>query len=163
MTEKNWDLIMFQHSLEHMTDHVEVLRSASEKLAPDGTCLVRIPLANWAWQHYRKNWVQLDPPRHLIIHTPQSFRLAAGAAGFGISQTTFDSNPFQFYGSELYERNIPLIQEHADGAELGRAAMRALEVRSAELNRQQLGDQASFYLKKPRNNTDLTGRNECAL
>ena len=71
--ESGWDLIMFHHSLEHMTDHIEVLRSAKEKLAAGGACLVRIPVANWAWQHYGANWVQLDAPRHLIIHTLRVF------------------------------------------------------------------------------------------
>lgn len=148
--ESGWDLIMFHHSLEHMTDHVEVLRSAKEKLAAGGTCLVRIPVANWAWQHYRANWVQLDAPRHLIIHTPKSFRQAAEAAGFTVLQTSFDSNAFQFYGSEMYEQNIPLSQENSEIKRRGRRLMRSLNARAAELNRQQLGDSACFLLKSVR-------------
>jgi SAM-dependent methyltransferase len=144
---KGWDLIMFHHSLEHMPDHLGVLRTAREKLAEGGTCLVRIPVANWAWQHYRENWVQLDAPRHLIIHTPQSFRRVSEAAGFQITQITFDSKAFQFYGSELYRRDIPLNEENSKAAQLEKASMRRLDMRAAELNRQQLGDQASFYLK----------------
>ena len=142
-----WDLIMFHHSLEHMTDHIDVLRTAKEKLAPGGTCLVRIPIANWAWRNYKENWVQLDAPRHFIIHTPQSFRLAFEAAGFQTSHIMFDSGPFQFYASELYERDIPLTQELPEKARLGSAALRRLRMRSSELNRQQLGDQAAFFLK----------------
>jgi SAM-dependent methyltransferase len=145
--ESGWDLIMFHHSLEHMADHIEVLRSAKEKLAAGGTCLVRIPIANWAWQRYGANWVQLDAPRHLIIHTPTSFRQAAEAAGFTILQTSFDSDAFQFYGSEMYEQNIPLSQESSEVKRRGRRLMRILNARADELNRQKLGDSASFLLR----------------
>ena len=147
-TAKNWDFIMFHHSLEHMSDHIDVLRSAREKLAVHGTCLVRIPVANWAWRQYKENWVQLDAPRHLIIHTARSFQLAAETAGFRISRTIFDSGPFQFYGSEMYQRNIPLTQEANELSRLGKSGVRSLSARAAELNRQQLGDQASFHLEK---------------
>jgi SAM-dependent methyltransferase len=147
-TAKGWDLIMFHHSLEHMPDHIDVLRLARERLAPSGTCLVRIPIANWAWRQYQENWVQLDAPRHLILHTLRSFHLAAEAAGFRISRTIFDSGPFQFYGSEMYQRNIPLTQRSAEESRLGKSGMRSLSVRAAELNRQQLGDMASFHLEK---------------
>jgi len=146
-TAKDWDLIMFHHSLEHMSHHVDVLRLAREKLAPEGTCLVRIPVANWAWRNYKENWVQLDAPRHFIIHTPQSFRLTFEAAGFRASDIMFDSAPFQFYASELYERDIPLTQVRPQLARLSSAAMRQMRTRSSELNRQQLGDQAAFFLK----------------
>ncbi len=38
-----FDLIMFNHSLEHMPDPVATLRAAHDKLAPGGMCLVRLP------------------------------------------------------------------------------------------------------------------------
>jgi len=91
--------------------------------------------------------VQLDAPRHFIIHTPQSFRLTFEAAGFRASHIIFDSGPFQFYASESYERDIPLTQVRSQIAQLGSAAMRQMKMRSSELNRQQLGDQAAFFLK----------------
>jgi len=105
---------------------------------------VRIPVANWAWKNYRENWVQLDAPRHFIIHTPQSFRLTFEGAGLRASHITFDSGPFQFYASEFYERDIPLTQLRSKVAQLGSAAMRQMKTRSSELNRQQLGDQAAL-------------------
>ncbi len=54
--EPGWDLIMFHHALEHMEDQVSVLRYARDKLNHDGTCLVRIPIAAWAWEHYRSDF-----------------------------------------------------------------------------------------------------------
>jgi SAM-dependent methyltransferase len=147
VTANDWDLIMFHHSLEHMTDHVGVLRLAREKLAPGGTCLVRIPVANWAWENYKENWVQLDAPRHFIIHSPKSFRMAFVAAGFLASHIEFDSGPFQFYASELYAKDRPLLKAGVEIERPGSAAMREMRIRSSELNRRQLGDQAAFFLQ----------------
>ncbi len=104
-----WDLIMFHHSFEYMPSHVEILRCARSKLSEGGKCLVRIPVVNWAWEHYGRDWAQLDVPRHLVIHTPRSFELAANAAGFHLERTIFDFNEFQFYASELYRRDLSLM------------------------------------------------------
>lgn len=144
---QGWDLIMFHHSLEHMTDHVGVLRLVREKLFVDGTCLVRVPVANWAWHHYKENWMQLDAPRHLLIPTPQGFNRASEAAGFRIARTRYDGRGITFVTSEMYQRDIPLTETDSEVARLGRAAMRKLNARAADLNRQGLGDQAAFYLK----------------
>jgi SAM-dependent methyltransferase len=140
-----WDLIMFQHSLEHMQNHVEVLRCARSKLAAGGTCLVRIPIATWAWKHYGKDWVQLDVPRHLVIHTPESFRLTAESAGFQITQTVFDSNEFQFSGSELYRRDFSLHDVKSNGL-FSSKCLRGFRAQADMLNREQNGDQAAFFL-----------------
>jgi len=142
----DWDTIMFHHSLEHMMNHAEVLRCARRKLRAGGLCLVRIPLATWAWEHYGRNWVQLDAPRHFIIHTPKSFKLTAAAAGFRIEQILFDSNEFQFYGSELYQRDVPLLGGGGKSA-FSRKELRRFRAQAEDLNRRQAGDQAAFFLR----------------
>ena len=145
---KGWDLIMFHHSLEHMTDHLSVLRSAREKLNAGGMCLVRIPVINWAWQHYGENWMQLDVPRHLTLHTPKSFRLACESVGFRIVQTVFDSSEYQFSVSEMYRRKSdPNLQANSEAKRTDKGQMRRWRNRAADLNRQGLGDQAAFYLE----------------
>jgi SAM-dependent methyltransferase len=143
--EGGWDLIMFHHSLEHMRNHIEVLRIARSKLALGGTCLVRIPIANWAWKHYGGNWVQLDPPRHLVIHTLTSFRMTVEAAGFQITRIIFDSQDLQFRGSELYRRNVALADERARNYFSSRE-IRHFRDRADKLNEKDLGDQAAFFL-----------------
>jgi SAM-dependent methyltransferase len=142
-----WDLITLNHALEHMSDHIAVLRCAREKLAPNGTCLIRIPVAAWAWKEYGPDWVQLDAPRHLVIHTTKSLRKAAETAGLEVDRVEFDSTIFQYVGSELYKRDIPLSQMEKEMETLSKEMAASLQKRTAELNRHQLGDQASFYLK----------------
>ena len=141
-----WDLIMFHHSLEHMQNHIEALRCARSKLAAGGICLVRIPVATWAWEYYGRDWVQLDAPRHLVIHTPKSFRLTAESAGFQIVQTIFDSDGFLFRGSELYRRDFSLLDVRSRG-QFSPKSLRGFRAQADKLNMKQNGDQAAFFLK----------------
>ena len=52
--------------------------AAHDLLNKDGVLLVRVPLSSsWAWEHYRENWVQLDAPRHLYLHSVKSMEVLA--------------------------------------------------------------------------------------
>lgn len=143
-----WDRIMFHHSLEHIDDQIGTLSTVRERLSNRGLCVVRIPLVNWAWQHYGTNWVQLDPPRHLCVHTERSFRLAAEKTGFKVCRVIYDSWELQFWGSELYKKGIPLQQGQNELAKhFSAGELRDFRRRADELNRQALGDQAIFFLE----------------
>lgn len=109
-----FDLITFHHSLEHIPDQQAVLAAARRLLAPNGVILVRIPVASsYAWRHYGTNWVEMDSPRHLYLHSRESIRLLAGKAGLHLYSTICDSLELEFYGSEQYLRDIPLTAENS--------------------------------------------------
>jgi SAM-dependent methyltransferase len=142
-----FDLIMMHHAFEHMPDPQAVLTAVASRLAQGGACLIRIPTASsWAWEHYRENWVQLDPPRHFFLHSVDSLSLLAQRAGLVVEDVVDDSTEFQFAGSELYRRDIPLT---ALETTYSRAELRAYRRRAAVLNATRRGDQAAFYLRKP--------------
>lgn len=106
----SFDCICFHHSLEHMPDQASVLKDARRLLAPGGLLLVRIPVVGGeAWRTYRENWVQLDPPRHYYLHSRNSLALLADQCGLQLNAVFCDSTGFQFWGSELYLRDIPLL------------------------------------------------------
>lgn len=146
---EEFDCIMFNHSLEHIADQVGTLRQARAKLRSDGICVVRIPIASWAWREYGTNWVQLDPPRHLCVHSEKSFRMAAERSGFQVSDTEYDSFDFQFWGSELYRRDIPLETARSRLSEhFSKASMKEYQRQAVVLNNQHQGDQAIFFLQR---------------
>lgn len=148
---KRWNIIMFHHSLEHIPNHVVILDGVRRLLAPGGICMVRMPIAGWAWRYYGTNWVQLDAPRHLIIHTQKSFCLAVQQAGLEIMNVAFDSRDFQFWGSELYRRDIPLFNEGSQRfwqSYFTRSEISRFRGQAKCLNRMQDGDQAVFILKE---------------
>jgi SAM-dependent methyltransferase len=144
--EGTFDLIMFHHSLEHISDQQETLRSAARRLHHSGHVLVRIPVVtSHAWQHYRENWVQLDAPRHLFLHSVRSLQLLAAGAGLEIADVRYDSTEFQFVGSERYARGISV---NAPAHQCSRSELQRFRRLAEKLNARGEGDQAAFYLKK---------------
>ena len=143
-----WDLVMFHHSLEHVADQAGTLRAAARLLAPDGVLLVRIPVVpSAAWVEYGVDWVQLDAPRHLYLHSEQSLRIAARAAGLTLVDLRHDSTGFQFRGSELYRRDVPLFGAHPNRPSYSSAELRAFDRRAATANALGLGDQVACLFR----------------
>jgi predicted SAM-dependent methyltransferase len=145
---------MFHHAFEHVPDPLETLVSTARLLVPGGICLIRIPIGgSYAWEHYRTNWVQLDAPRHYFLHTVDSMRLLASRSGLLLDQVIYDSTEFQFWGSEQYQRDIPLYspqsyKQNPQHSIFTPEQIATFHHQAEELNQQGRGDQAAFYLRK---------------
>ncbi|MCK5726759.1 MAG: class I SAM-dependent methyltransferase [Thiotrichaceae bacterium] len=151
-----WDLIMFHHSFEHVVDQLETLQSVANRLKEGGTCLIRVPtVSSWAWKHYGTDWVQLDAPRHLFLHSIKSMETLAEQAGMQVDKVIYDSFALQFWGSEQYRQDIPLNDEKSFAVNPEKSPFTDENIadysqRSIELNEKQQGDQVAFYLSKKR-------------
>jgi SAM-dependent methyltransferase len=142
---EKFDLIMLHHSFEHMSNPKTVLQNISNCLNSDGFVLIRIPVASsHAFRKYGVNWVQLDAPRHLFLHTPESLNIIAKEAGFKIIHTMYDSTSFQFSGSENYESEISMVES----IEISAKQKKQFKKKAKELNKTFDGDQACFYLQR---------------
>ena len=112
--QDHYDLITFHHSLEHMPNQEEVLKKVAELISPDGRILVRIPtVTSTAWEKYGVDWVNLDAPRHLYLHSHSSIKLLAKTVGLKILDFWNDSVSMQFWGSEQYRQDIPLTDSRS--------------------------------------------------
>jgi SAM-dependent methyltransferase len=144
----SFDVVMFHHSLEHMPRQIEALRLAVTLLRPGGEVLVRTPLSDsYAFESYGRHWVQLDAPRHLLLHSRRSLSLLVSQAGLHITDVHYDSTGFQFWGSELYRRGVQLDGtdfRHHFSAEL----LARFEREARRLNAEGRGDQAAFRLRR---------------
>jgi SAM-dependent methyltransferase len=149
-----FDLIILNHSLEHMPDHFGVLRELHRLLADKGCLIIRMPLVGlYAWNKYGTNWGQMDPPRHLLIHSLKSINILAEKTAFEIREIFFDSWEFQFLSSEQYLKDIPLIDpksyfENPAGSIFSKGEVEKFRAMSLELNKKSEGDQACFFLHK---------------
>ena len=150
ITEK-FDLVMLHHVLEHVPNPRQALSDCRRLLRPGGKVLVRMPVAGCAaWERYGTSWVSLDAPRHLCLPSRAGFLALVRAAELEVLLQWDDSTEFQFWASELYQRNISLF----DGAGRMRNPARyftPVELRrfvreAAALNQSQQGDQFAAIL-----------------
>jgi SAM-dependent methyltransferase len=149
----SFDLIMFHHSLEHIEDQRRTFQSIRPLLAPGGTCLIRIPLAaSDPWRRYSTDWVDLDAPRHFVLHTPQSVELLADQSGLSVVATEFDSDAFTYWASDLYRRGVPLCEpsklQHRDPSTFFTIAeLREFESWARQANETGTSGRGVFYLQ----------------
>jgi SAM-dependent methyltransferase len=143
-----WDLIMFNHVFEHVPDPEETLSEVAARLAPGGRCLIRIPLLDsWAARHYGPRWIQLDPPRHLYLHTRQSLEVLADRVGLEIVESFHDSTGLQFWGSRDAIRHRALAGGGAKSV-WRRAYEIGYGLPAQLLNWWGVGDQGGFILRR---------------
>jgi len=151
--DQKFNLIIFNHSFEHIPDQLETLAKVSEILSEDGICFIRIPIkTEYIWSHYGVNWVQIDAPRHFFLHTLKSFEILVKKSGLVIKDMIFDSTDFQFWGSEQHSGGIPLMAKNSYGVNPKRSIFTSKQIKefksmSKELNTNKQGDQAGFFLR----------------
>ena len=77
-----YDLVVFQHSLEHTAEPVADLERVRDALAPGGLLAVTVPaFGSWQARRFRDRWYHLDLPRHRTHFTEAGLKLALDRAG----------------------------------------------------------------------------------
>jgi len=151
-----FDLIALHHSLEHIPDQLATLRAVRALLAPDGTCVVRIPtVSSLAWSRYGVNWVELDAPRHLYLHSKHSLKTLAAQAGLDLFDIHYDTTAFEFYGSEQYQLDVPLTAPHSlwvnpHSTLFPPEKLLEFEASARQVNSDHNAGRACFYLRQAR-------------
>lgn len=145
---EKFDLIMLHHVFEHLEFPCETLSDCRRQLLPGGRILLRFPTVDSAaWEKYREHWVQLDAPRHLFLHSRRSLELIAKRAGLMVEKVVGDSDPFQFIGSEIYQRGGSLAKDHgAYMRSVSRSVLRRYKREAILLNKINRGDQVAAVL-----------------
>ncbi len=149
-----YDLIMFNHSLEHVVDPKEVLLKAATLLNNNKYVLIRIPIVGvYAWRTYGVNWVQLDAPRHLSLPTVKGIKELAALTGFSLDNVIYESWDFQFWGSEQFQNDIPLHDKRSlwfksKESMFSKKQIKDFKMKAEQLNKNNDGDMACFFLRK---------------
>lgn len=151
----SYDLVMLHHAFEHMDEPLKVLQQAFRLLNKGRCLLIRTPVMGmYSWKKYGTNWMDLDAPRHIFIHSIRSMELLAAAAGFELRKTIFDGNYMSLIGSEQYAKDIALNDPRSysvNKAASGFSKEDIEEFKKITLQNDAAGqsDQAAFYLFKP--------------
>lgn len=152
--EVGWDMIMFNHSFEHLAQPKAYLNKVHEILNTNGICIIRIPTtSSYAWENYRENWVQLDAPRHFFLYSVESINKLAKQTGFIVSSIADESTFFQYVGSEQYKNNISLTGDAKSYFKGNQSLFTKVEIenykqKALELNNNRQGDSIAIILKK---------------
>jgi SAM-dependent methyltransferase len=149
-----FDFVMLHHTFEHMEEPLAAMKQFYRLLKHDRFLLIRTPVASsFSYRKYGANWVQLDAPRHLFVHTLRSIHSLAANSGFHVVGAAFDSTEFQFWGSEQYVVDIPLRDSRSYAVDprnsmFSKEQITAFRQQAEQLNRSNDGDSACFYLYK---------------
>ena len=152
--DEEQDIVMFHQSFEHLPNPIEALEAVYRLLSPNGECMIRIPLvSSEAWKKYGTHWVQLDAPRHFFLYSIESLKVLARKTNFKIKEIVYDSNDFQFWGSQQYLKDIPLMAENSYGKNPAKSIFTKAEIKNykkmaRKLNLESQGDQAVIYMVK---------------
>jgi len=146
-TSEKFDLIMFNHSLEHMEDPSFMISTAKRMLEADGKILIRVPVADsFLWKHYKEDWFGIDAPRHLYLFTRKCMKILAEQSGLSIEQIEYDTTKSHFIESELYKRDIPGNASAENKKVISKSQIRKFKRQSTILDKEKRGGQAAFYL-----------------
>lgn len=147
-----WDLIMFNHSLEHIADPLGALVWTKEHLAANGRVLVRIPtVTSDAYARFGTDWYQIDAPRHQLIPSLDGLATLVHRAGFRIESLKGDSTTAQYYLSRFVAIGLPVTREESGQRKYRSAPMRGRItdlVRTVKVNRNCTSDQVSVVLTR---------------
>jgi 2-polyprenyl-3-methyl-5-hydroxy-6-metoxy-1,4-benzoquinol methylase len=153
--EEKYDLLMLHHVFEHMDEPREVLDHLYKILNPGKYLLIRTPVMGmYGWKKYGLNWVGLDAPRHIIIHSLKSMKMLAEQSGFEIRKIVFDSVAFHFWSSEQYQNDIALMEPNSymvdhKAISYSKKDIEQFKKLANKTNKEGMGDQAAYYLFKP--------------
>jgi SAM-dependent methyltransferase len=149
-----WDLVAFHHSLEHVPNPREQIKSAAELLNPNGRIVVRIPtLDSQAWETFGRHWFQLDPPRHLFIPSRKGLKLLADQAGLKIVMSYDDSSSAQFWLSEHVSDGEAMTTAESGQSAFAKPRMNPLTftrnvIKTIKANKASRGDQTCVVLAR---------------
>ena len=150
---ETFNLILFNHSLEHMHDIVQSLKHAKNLLEPGGSIIIRIPtVSSQAWDTYRENWFQLDAPRHMCIPSRKGLEQLATSCGLQIVKSYDDSTDTQFWLSDAVAKGLSTMDATTGYTSYltnthSRKKKRFMRREARKNNRVQRGDQTVLILR----------------
>ena len=112
--DNRFAVITMSHVIEHVPDPLAYLAECRRILAPGGRLIVRTPnLGGFASWLFGKDWMALDPPRHLVLFTPATLRACVEQSGFRVLQersdpamASFNAQMSLFIGRQGHARGL---------------------------------------------------------
>lgn len=85
LKDSTFDLVVFNHVLEHMEDPIGILKKANRVLKKDGIILIDVPnFASLSARIFGSSWQYILPKEHRWHFTPKSLTALLGKSGFKV-------------------------------------------------------------------------------
>lgn len=152
---ETFDLIMFNHALEHSPTPADDLVKVSKFLKPGGEILLRLPVSDSEISNrYGKYWWSLDAPRHIYIFSVKSMKLFAQKCGLRVKRVHFEGTIDDYLASEQHKVGIPLLADNSyvvskDFSAFSQTQLRIFETAIAQQNKNGTAALAGFVLIFP--------------
>jgi SAM-dependent methyltransferase len=141
--ESRHDLILFNHSLEHVDDPELQLREAAQRLSTMGRVMVSLPIVGGRpWRTYGESWAALDAPLHRFIPSVEGVELLARRCGMRVLRWHGLSTTYHYAHSEAIRAGLRPDQSKLTDVELKHHRRRAGRDRGRD------GGQAEFILTR---------------
>ncbi len=110
-----FDAITLSHVIEHLLDPVAVLRDCARALRPGGALVITTPnTKSRGHRHFGRNWLHLDPPRHIHLFNTSTLTELVRRAGLRVERVETPASSYHFVhqASAMLERrgNLPGIR-----------------------------------------------------
>jgi len=94
-----YDCITLWHSLEHLTNPVEMINSLTELLTADGMIVLAVPNAQGSQATiFGRHWLHLDVPRHLYHFGSKSIEKLLGTSGIQVQRVWHSEFEYDLFG-----------------------------------------------------------------
>jgi 2-polyprenyl-3-methyl-5-hydroxy-6-metoxy-1,4-benzoquinol methylase len=150
--DERFDLIMFNHSLEHSPTPFADLATVSRYLKQKGEILIRLPVSgSEISQKYGQYWWSLDAPRHIYLFSTKSMALLAQKCGLTVKRTHFEGTIDDFLASEQHKAGISLLAKNSyvvskDFSAFSESEIKEYEASIAQQNERGTAALAGFIL-----------------
>ncbi len=147
-----YDAILFNHSLEHMTDPEAAVKKCAELLAPGGTVVIQLPnMDSREFATHKQNWCWLHAPYHFAIPSRKGIERMAARCGFKVADAICTSRYDHYLYSEEYSRDISdndpnSVRRTLEAGTFDPQRWSSLSQLAYSLNKTLNGDWIAYYL-----------------
>ena len=143
-----YDIVMLNHSFEHMEYPQLVWQHLNEIVKTGGKLLIRLPVTDGeVWKTERTDWFQLDAPRHFFIPSVNAMAEMGRKNGFNLYLSEFDSTESQFMFTFLYKEGKSFINADLN-SEFSKEERKKYNRMADKYNIDRKGDQVCLYYEK---------------
>lgn len=108
---EQYDLVMFNHSFEHLEDVSLAVKKLETLIKPGGLLIIRIPnVESYSFRKYKENWHGIHAPFHLVLPSFEGMRKIFRDTNFVLQNTRQEQLVELFLYNIDYSLNIGLTE-----------------------------------------------------